>query len=191
MLQHNRAIALLAFGTAALSAQETRVGVQAGLALPSGDLSRKEMLGSDPGLNLGAHAVIDLGQGHAIRPRTDYAHFRENSMRWGSGFSSTFKASNLSLGVDYLYFVNHRSTGLYLLAGISGNHWKIDRGFDDLLVGPRSFNLTTTKLGYGAGVGFQVNRSWGMEAGYTFGKVGSSQYPIHADVLRLTATLRF
>lgn len=184
------ALAVFAFGATSASAQDSYFGVQAGLAMPQGDLSRKQLLGSKPGLDLGAHAAFNLGQGHVIRLRTDYAQFQENTTHEGPGFAFTFKASDLSLGVDYLYFVNHQPMGLYLVAGVSGNRWDIAEK-DNYGFGEDSLTMTTTKFGYGFGVGYQVNRSWGYEAGYTYSKVGPSDYPINTDVLRLTATIRF
>lgn len=192
-MTHRRlALALvgITFGTTAASAQDSYFGLQAGLAMPQGDLSRKQLLGNSPGLDLGVHVAFDLGRGHMIRLRTDYAQFRENTTYEGPGFAFKFKASDLSLGVDYLYFVNHRPTGLYMMAGVSGNRWEMAEK-DNFGFGQDSLRMTTTKFGYGFGVGYQVNRRWGYEAGYTYSKVGPSDYPINTDVLRLTATIRF
>ncbi|MBL0312401.1 MAG: porin family protein [Holophagaceae bacterium] len=192
MTHHRFSLAamVLALAGGAVSAQDVHFGLHAGLAIPQGDLSRKQLLGSDPGGNFGAHVNFDMKQGHVIRIRTDYSQFRENKTFEGYGFTSKIKASDLSLGVDYLYFVDHRPTGLYMMAGVSGNRWDLSSK-DDYGYAIDTFNMTTTKFGYGFGVGYQFNQSWGLEAGYTYSKIGSSDFPINADVLRLTATIRF
>ena len=139
---------LLALASAALLAGATpRYGVQGALALPEGDLSDT----SSAGIQVGGHALWDFGRGHGIMGRADLTLYSQHH-----------DESNTSLGVgaDYTYHVEGRRHGFYLLGGLSlmDYHWS---SLDD-----RSH--TDTSLGPDLGVGYDLDRNFGVQARYTF-----------------------
>ena len=68
------AILLLSAGLA-LSAQDTRFGVQGALSFPSHDLADA----ADTGLQAGGHALWDFGVGRGLMARADLTSYGQNS----------------------------------------------------------------------------------------------------------------
>lgn len=172
-----RILALLAATALSLRAEPPRYGVQGLVNVPLGDL--KDYVDSKPGPGLGVHGTFDLGDGHMLRPRLDYAIYPEASF-------ATVKqtASSLGLGGDYLYFVSGKPEGLYLTAGLAGLRWSFE--VKDPTLGDTTSH--TTKLGLAAGAGYQWNATVGTEARFLHSRI-TSQF--QADALQAAVTIRF
>lgn len=184
---HLRALVLTAAALAApaLSAQEgPRFGLQAGLNLPQSDL--KDAVDSKIGFNVGAQVTFDLRGGHMVRPRLDYTWFPEYTVS-GGGASASTKLSNLSLGVDYLYFVDGKPQGFYVTGGLAAMKWKMEVDATIPGFGSVSASEDTTKLGLAVGVGYQFNKTVGAEVRY----LKSSAWQADLDMIQLGATFRF
>jgi len=169
-------LALVAATTFGLQAQDVRFGVQASLNQPQSDL--KDAVDSKLGFGVGAHALVDFGSGHALRPRVDYLWFPEYNPAPGT----SLKVNNLSAGADYLYFVEGKQEGIYFTGGLSVNRWKAEAtaiGF--------SSSDTTTKLGIAAGLGYQFNKALGAEVRYQKGKADEADF----DFIQVAASFRF
>ncbi len=163
---------LVAFGGAALSAQDAQFGVQGQVNLPLGDL--KNFVDSKPGVGVGVHCTFDLGSGSVIRPRFDYNVYPKATV---GPFDN--KADNLSLGADYMYYVEGKSAeGLYFTGGLSAVRWHFDTN---------GFSENTTRMGIALGAGYQWNSTFGTEVRYTTSKVDGST----VDALQVGATIRF
>ncbi|WP_243317408.1 outer membrane beta-barrel protein [Geothrix paludis] len=178
-------LAAAALVAPALSAQEgPRFGLQAGLNIPQSDL--KDAVDSKVGFNIGAQATFDLRGGHMIRPRLDYTWFPEYSVS-GGGASASLKMSNISLGADYMYFVDGKPQGFYFTAGAAAMQWKMEANVSISGFGSGSSSETTTKLGLAAGVGYQFNKTVGAEVRY----LKSSAWEGDLDMIQVGATFRF
>jgi hypothetical protein len=176
---HLRSLALstLALVGTSLAAQEgPRFGLQATLNQPQSDL--KDVVDSKLGFGIGAHLFVDLGKGHALRPRLDYIWFPEYDLG-----GATLNVNNLSVGADYLYFVEGKTEGVYFTAGLSANRWKAE--FDASGFGNSS--ESTTKLGLAAGLGYQFNKTVGGELRYQKGKAWEGDF----DFIQAGVTFRF
>jgi hypothetical protein len=183
--------------TAPLAAQDFRFGVQLHANLPSADL--KDAADSKAGFGGGAHMTWDLGGGSVIRPRIDYVVYPENKNFPDYSISASAngkaKLDNLSAGADYLYFFEGKDTGFYITGGISWNRWKFDYDYtyrigNQTLSG--SSSRSANKVGGAAGVGFNLNRNFGVEARYTaskFENAGGGQ--VNAGAVQLAASYRF
>jgi len=119
----------------------------------------KDVTGTTPGAGVGFHLTFDLGGGHVLRPRLDAVFYAEHTFK-----NVAYKAHDLSLGADYLYFPAHQTTGLYLTAGLRVHRWSLDRTYPAVPPYPGgSDTVTSTDLGYAAGLGFDFNRTVGAE----------------------------
>ena len=182
-----RTLAMLAavLAAPALSAQEgPRFGLQAGLNIPQSDL--KDAVDSKLGFNIGAQVTFDLRGGHMLRPRLDYTWFPEYSVS-GGGASASAKFSNISLGADYLYFVEGKPQGFYFTAGAAAIQWKMEVSVSVPGFGSGSTSETTTKLGLAAGVGYQFNQDRRCRSRY----LKSSAWEGDLDMIQVGATFRF
>lgn len=177
-------LTLAALSAPALGAQEApRFGLQAGLNLPQADL--KDAVDDKVGVNIGAHMALSFKGGHMLRPRVDYTWFPEHTMS-GGGASVSVKFSGLSLGSDYLYFVDGTAQGLYFTGGLALIQWKAESSAS-FLGSSASGSETTTKLGVAAGLGYQFNRTVGAELRYQTSKAWEGTL----DTLQAGVTLRF
>ena len=177
----------LGFGSATAQAEEPRFGLQVHASIPSGDL--KTAVDNKPGAGLGAHVTFDLSGGHLIRPRFDAVLFPESDL---SGFKT--KARDLSLGADYLYFPGGRPDGLYVTAGVGLHRWKVDRTTPALppLWPASSDSQASSRFGYSAGLGYNFNRSVGVELRYTSSHYANrTAWDPSANSLQVGATYRF
>lgn len=180
-----------------LAAQDFRFGVQVHANLPTADL--KEAADSKAGAGGGFHMTWDLGGGNVIRPRIDYVVYPENKnfpdYSVSASVSGKAKVDNLSAGADYLYFFEGKDTGFYLTGGISWNRFKYDYDYQ-YKVGPAtvtgSASSTANKVGGAAGVGFNLNRHFGVEARYTASRYENARGgQVNAGAVQLTASYRF
>jgi len=179
--------AALGFGSMAAKAEEPRFGLQLHANFPTGDL--KTAVDSKPGAGLGAHVTFDLGGGHLLRPRLDGVFFPESDLH---GFKT--KASDLSLGVDYLYFPRGKPEGLYLTAGLGLHRWKVDTTTpaQPPLWPAGSDSQTSSRFGYSAGLGYNFNRSVGSELRYTSSHYANrTAWDPSANAVQAGVTYRF
>lgn len=172
-----KTLVALSLTAMSLAAQDVKVGVQAQVNLPMGDL--KTIVDSKVGPGAGVHAQFNLGSGMAIRPRADF-----NTWSNADVLTVTNKVSNLTLGGDFLYFVEGKATeGVFFLGGLSAVKWSYEKTEAGL-----KRNYDTTKMGLSFGVGYQWNATFGTEARYTHASMG---YGNSGDTLSLGATLKF
>jgi hypothetical protein len=169
-------LAVLAASTLSLQAETPRYGVQGLVNIPLGDL--KTYVDNNPGIGIGVQGTFDLGDGHMLRPRLDYGLYQQVNLA-----TAKQKASFLSLGGDYLYFIAGKPEGLYFTAGLSAVRWTFQ--YED-----PSKNLTndTTKFGISAGIGYQWNYNLGTEVRWLHSSVSSG---FKADSLQAAVTFRF
>lgn len=189
-------LALLVIATP-LAAQDVRFGVQIHANLPSADL--KDAADSKAGAGGGVHMTFDLGGGSVIRPRIDYVVYPENKAfpdySVAASASGKAKLDNLSAGADYLYFFEGKDSGFYITGGISWNRWNFDYDYTNKVGNQTlsgSSSRTANKVGGAAGVGFNLNRNFGVEARYTaskFENAGGGQ--VNAAAVQLAASYRF
>ncbi|HLO67983.1 MAG TPA: hypothetical protein VK188_13245 [Holophaga sp.] len=109
------ALGLLLAPTPSLAAREVTYGAQVGVALPAGPARQEGFKSGGP--SLGFHALVDLGGGHALRPRIEWTHNRrECTEALGAGAAPRTRvagtARTLSLGADYLFHPQGRTEGL-------------------------------------------------------------------------------
>jgi hypothetical protein len=167
---------VLAAATLSLQAEPPRYGVQGLVNIPLGDL--KDYLDSKPGPGVGIHGTFDLGDGHMVRPRLDYGLYPEASFA-----TVKQKASYLSLGGDYLYYIAGKPEGLYLTGGLSAVRWSFEHS--DALT---SVKTDTTKLGLAVGAGYQWNATVGTEGRLLQSRIASG---FQATALQAGVTIRF
>lgn len=175
MILNRIALATLFAAGAGLMAQDARFGVQVQASIPQGDL--KDLVDSKLGIGAGVHGTFAFDQ-HAIRPRLDYVFYPEADL---SGVKN--KVSSLSLGADYLYFVDAKDSGIYFTGGLSAIRWNTDTTFKGV-----SVSNDTTKLGVAVGLGYQWNKAVGTEVRYISSNLNSN---VSANSINLGATFRF
>lgn len=106
-------LAVLLGTSLGIQAADPVFGVQAGLAIPVGDLD--SMVGSSLGLHLGGHATFDLRNGHALKPRFEYSTYS------GRGIT----ASGPLFGCDYVFHLEGRTgRGAFVGGGLGLVLWK-------------------------------------------------------------------
>lgn len=177
-----------------LAQTPTGMGVQVGLLRPQSDILRSAV-DDKTGLEAGIHLALDLGHGHALRPRLDYLHFPTRTNTYSGGITSDYKLSGLSLGMDYLYHLQRSPQGFYVLAGLAMNRWKIaTEDISILTVYPNPpivtrtpVSETSTKAALAVGVGYQFTPQFGFEGRYQVGRIFDSD----ANLLQAGITFRF
>jgi opacity protein-like surface antigen len=171
------ALAAIAVAGVSLSAQDVRFGIQGQVNIPTGDL--KKAVDSKLGFGLGGHSTIDFSSGHVLRPRLDYNFYPEAKV---SGIKNN--VSNLSLGADYMYFIEGKpSEGFYVTGGLAAVRWN-----QEVEVLGVKDKINTTKLGIAAGAGYQFNPTVGVEVRYTTSSVNKDS---DANAIQIGATIRF
>ena len=141
----------LAGASTLLEAAETSFGLQGGIMFPTGDL--KTLTANSTGIGVGTHLLVDLGNGHTVRPRLDYFSF--------PGKTGHYKLQSFSGGADYVYFMEGKlETDFYLVAGagmVSNTLETFQPGYS------RSYNNPYLALG----AGYQFTRLFGLELRYS------------------------
>lgn len=180
------AAALLALAPApSLAARDVAFGFQAGIAFPAGPIRQDGIKAGGP--SLGFHALVDLGGGHALRPRLEWTRNRGDHSEILAGgapavLRSTGAARTFSLGADYLFHPLGRVEGFYALAGLSLDAHRFDNTSTvDAVGGPGAAPLvqgrsavSQVRPGLHVGLGWQFNRSLGLELRHGFSRVGGS-----------------
>ena len=176
----------IAFAAVQAWAEEPRFGLQLHANLPTGDL--KDAVDNKPGAGVGAHVTFDLGAGHVIRPRFDAVFYPEGTV---NGFKT--KASDLSLGADYLYFPGGKPDGLYLTAGLGLHRWSVDTATPAIGSFPAtSASQSSSRFGYSAGLGYNFNRTVGAELRFVSTHYANqTAWDPAANALQAGVTFRF
>ncbi|MBI4912624.1 MAG: porin family protein [Acidobacteria bacterium] len=181
LLLRTTALTLAALGLAStqVRAEDPRFGVQASANIPNGDL--KDAVDNKLGVGGGAHFTFDLGDGHMVRPRIDYIFFPEATIS-----AIRNKVNELSLGADYLYFLEGKPLGLYFTGGLSFNRWKAD-----VTKAGVTSSDSSSKPGFALGAGYNFNASFGAEVRFTGSKYSVGSKDFSANALQAGVTLRF
>ncbi|MDR3672072.1 MAG: outer membrane beta-barrel protein [Holophaga sp.] len=152
-------VLFLAAGMLPLAAQETEAGIQGALVFPQSDL--RSATDGRIGFTLGVHGGIDLQGGNELRPRIDYTRVDGGSFSLSS-LKSTTTVQAVGIGVDYLYYLEHRRRGSYAVGGLELNWWEAQYRF-------RSSERETSPSVM-IGVGHRFNASVAMEFNLDYGQ---------------------
>lgn len=169
-------ILLAALAAGSLWAEESRLGVQLQALSPRGEL--KPFVDSKVGPGAGLHVTIDLGDGHMVRPRLDYASFPET----GVG-ASRQHATAFSVGTDYLLFSEWKPEGLYLALGLAATRWSLHT-----TPATDQSRPATIKTSLSFGLGYLWTETLGTELRYSHTRVTQT---FSAGTLQAEITLRF
>lgn len=153
----------LAAAALPLRAQQTEAGIQGSLVFPQNNL--RTATNGRTGFQVGFHEGIDLQGGNEVRPRIDYTRIDAGSFSLSS-LSSTTTVQALSLGADYLRYLEGTRRGLYGVAGLALVWWDTQYRFSG------SERKTSPSLMFGAGHRF--NSSVSMEFSMDFGQFRDS-----------------
>ncbi|MCX6546888.1 MAG: outer membrane beta-barrel protein [Holophagaceae bacterium] len=169
-------ILLAALAAGSLWAEETRFGVQLQVASPRGDL--KQFVDGNLGPGLGLHATLDLGDGQLLRPRLDYTSLPEATFG-----ARRQRATSLSLGSDYLFFVEGKPEGLYFALGLAAQRWSLRT-----TLATSQATSAGTRPGVSFGIGYLWTETLGTELRYGHSRVSQV---FSASTLQAEVTLRF
>ncbi|MDR3671174.1 MAG: outer membrane beta-barrel protein [Holophaga sp.] len=174
----------------ALGAADLSWGLQLSMAAPVGDL--KSMTNSNLGGDLKGYGLVDLGQGHTLRPQLDALAFSGKPGTLATPYGNlklnngTIDVTMASLGADYLYFINGDpgKAGAYGGAGmdVSVNKVKVSNS-------ATSVNATSTKAAYSLVGGYQFNAHWNVEASYRYSSWATSDWTLNQQPISLRYTL--
>lgn len=158
---------VLALPLAAQASSRPTYGLSVQVDAPLGNLKDD----TDKSVGGGASFLVqwDLGGGHAIRPRLDLNLFNVSTYSPShSNYRESRNLSAVSLGADYLYYLNGTPKGLYLTAGAGVTRWDLAYTTSDRNGNTYSnsydSNKNTTSLNLAAGLGWQFTRVIGLEA---------------------------
>lgn len=189
-MKHLVLSAVLLAGTCAMAESPVRFGVTVQGGVPLSDLDT--FMASNPCVGVGIQATLDLSKSVALRGRLDYNHYADADVNFVT-FQQRFtnvdvyhakdKTNALELALDYMYFVDGKDKGLYLVFGPSAIQW--DMRVD---VSGQSVEEKTTKLGLNAGIGYQIDHNLSVEARYTYSSVSSD---FAAPSLMISLNYRF
>jgi hypothetical protein len=153
-------IPVLCFAAALpLAAYETEAGIQGGLVFPQNDL--RSAVGGRTGFTFGFHGGIDLQGGQELRPRLDYTRIDGGSFSLSS-LNSTTTVQAIGIGLDYIYYVEQRRRGSYVVGGLELNWWETQNRFGG------SDRETSPSLMIG--VGHRFNSAVSMEFNLDYGQ---------------------
>ncbi len=170
-------LAALSLALVPLAAGESEApvyGFQVGSVLTNGDL---RSLGAKSGPTAGFQAVVDLGGGHAIRPRADWTQLIHDYFKSGLVFTGVdptqvqtdgnFAIQSLSMGADYLYHLDAERKGLYVFAGAGLSRHRLKGSGDLHLNGDRVWTYAFHDAVYRpyaqVGVGYQLREHLSLE----------------------------
>ena len=190
---------LLLVASPVLRAADLKYGLQFGLAATTGDLTKHD-IDIDAMGGLGFHMIIPVAPNQAIRPRLDCwtGSASETVTSFAGSQSTKLTATTISLGADYLYFVQDaREHGPYLLAGLGYSSNKAELEVPAPGGWAVSINSTSNQPAYTLGGGYQLGRRWGLEARYNTTRyqapdnVYGANVNINMNTITFAATLRF
>ena len=181
-------------------AVELHAGWEAGIGIMREDLGNFKPEAGAPGVGLSL--IIDLGDGHLLRPKVNDWLFNRRQMMGdpNAPVKIGHTADLLSLGLDYLYIPEGNvNLGYYLIvgAGLSRNRMALDLPVPGSQ-GTAMFHVsgTSTKPTYDLGWGYQFNSMVGTEIRYETSRwvspvdqAGTQTFNI--NTLKGTFTFRF
>jgi len=162
-----RFLLCLALGIAIQAAPRPRLGFEAHLDAPLGDL--KTDLGGKIGGGLSFLASFELGPNLVLRPRAEVdVHPVSSYHRAGSHYQQRVGLNSAGLGADLLGVITGgRDHGLYWLAGAGAQQWFQSFTTSDYTSSSSDTHTETKKnklSPWGAlGLGWQLNRLVGLE----------------------------
>lgn len=111
---------------------------------------------------------VHLGNGHALRPRCDVNVYRLSEHgRYSSDYREEVDFTAASLGLDYLYYFEGRNHGPYVSLGLNVTRWGLQYTVRDEhgshVFTSSEYERNSTNPGVALGVGWQVNRWFGLE----------------------------
>ncbi|WP_005035500.1 outer membrane beta-barrel protein [Holophaga foetida] len=175
-------ITALALTTVMGYAQAPKAGFQVTLSSPQGDLA--DFVDDQVGFGIGGHLFFDLQGGHALVPRIDYIAYSNDD------YDGEAKASTLSFGVDYNYFLERRANrGLYVAAGAAITRGKIE--YRDDYDAYYDYSYNDTALGFSIGGGYRFNSNIGVEVKYNTVSFSKYGYDVDAPSLNASFVCRF
>jgi len=164
-------------GSAPLKAQDQSFRLGAGLSIvsPYGDLADTASLG----FGLSVFGEVGIAKTMALRGRVEYALFGEKDLGtfsdWlpSSGIPNskvTGSANALVLFADYILRFESHDSGLYAFAGLGIVNGTFKIKAEATVLGTNisdTEDLSKSKLGYSAGLGYNISRNLGLEASLT------------------------
>lgn len=164
-MKHLTVFALALMAASSIHAGDVRLGFQATVAQPSGDVGNQDWMDSKLGFGVGLHALIDLGGGAALVPRLDYTAY-SNDRRVNALVQEDAKVRILSGGADFHFYLSGRaSEGIYLLGGLGYARGQFNSTYSNSLV---SMDAEGTKgaIYLQGGVGVNFTPHVGIECRY-------------------------
>jgi opacity protein-like surface antigen len=157
----------LALPLSAQALSRPTFGFSVQLNSPLGNL--KEDTDKSLGGGLSFLVQWNLAHGHALRPRLDVNVFNVSEYEPShSNYRESRDLSAISLGMDYLYYVNGTPKGLYVTGGAGVTRWDLSYTTSDRVGSSFSSSYdrskNTTSLGLAGGLGWQFTRVIGLEA---------------------------
>lgn len=153
---------------------------QAQVDQPVKDLGRA--LDDRVGLGIGMQWTRYRSSGAANRTRLEWNVFPEGNPVGLNGTKT--QASNVILSFDRLYHLSGGDQGVYILGGLGGVRWSVDRS--PASGGGDSFH--TTKFAVTAGAGYRFNRAMSAEVRYLISSVDKTY---DGNVLQTGISVRF
>lgn len=137
--------------------EDLRWGLTLGLASANTDTT-KYYSDKKLGFVIGAQATYDLALDKRLRFRFDFLQLPKATVQSlaGDNVLATTQVSSLALGTDYLYFFSGRPEGFYLLGGMMLGRRQLKHSPGE--------TRTHVSLGIATGLGWQFNRTFGLEA---------------------------
>lgn len=164
-----------------------RFGIQGGLVSATTD-STKYLTDKKMGFVVGLQGTVDVLRGQRLRGRLDFTSFPKATVPTlhGGGGPEDDTISAMALGLDYMIFFAGRPEGGYWTGGAALTSWKQDASPGE--------TKTHTSIGLATGLGWQFNRTFGLEGRATWARWQTNFRPstIHnAGTLSLEASVRF
>lgn len=134
------------------------------------------------GLGLGMQWTRDRAHGLTGRTRLEWNDFPQGNPVGPDGVQT--KADNYILSWDQLYHFSGQTKGAYVLAGLGGVRWYVDKA-----QGGQTFqSLHTTKLAVTGGAGYRFNHAVAAEVRYLVSTVEKSY---DGSALQAVFSMRF
>lgn len=187
----------------ALSAEAPRFGAQFSLVQPLGDLKG---FNSRVGCALAATMEISLDAHQALRPRIEFTQSRDQTQKevenipyysYSYTFSDTFSYKHYYLGADYLVRPSAANQGVYLFLGLGLCKSSLKQGLSLVVTDnssgavidsdSRDTSSDQTRMAFSAGLGYNLNRQWGLESKLTVSDFNG----MSLSWVSVGATLRF
>jgi hypothetical protein len=164
-----------------------RFGLQVGVAFPT-TKTFKYYSDKSMGFVFGAQMTWDLAVDRRLRARVDFTKFPKETVQSLAGLAKPEESSitGVSGGVDYLWFTQGKPEGFYLAGGLGISQWNQDTN--------TTGNTKDSSLGFAAGLGWQFNKTFGVELRGTWSRWETNIKPstIHnAGTLNLEGSFRF